>query len=231
MEDYSWGMKNLIQKYKQRVHPTDRRPIIMTLFGCAIMGFGIALIKLSSLGSDPYTAMVIAMGDKVGIDFSLILIGTNCLCFLVQWRLQRELVGLGTFVNWILVGPLASVVEKALLSIGQIYESFWLRLLLMMVGVIVLSFACALYQTADKGVSPYDALSIILARKSKISYFGCRFLTDLLCAVMTFLLGGLLSIGTLVCVAGLGPFISFFSKNIAVPLLLSGKEKDDETKK
>lgn len=225
MENYLRGIKDLIQRCKQGIPPMDRRPIAMTLFGCAIMGLGIALIKLSSLGSDPYTAMVIAIGDKIGVDFSLILIGTNCLCFLVQWHFQRELVGLGTFVNWILVGPLASVLEKALLSTGQIYETFWSRLLLMIGGVIVLSLACALYQTADKGVSPYDALSIILARKSRVSYFGCRFLTDLLCAILTFLLGGLLSIGTLVCVAGLGPFISFFSKNIAYPLLFPKERK------
>ncbi len=225
MEDYSGGMKKIIQKCKQKACSMDRRPIAMTLFGCAIMGLGIALIKMSFLGSDPYTAMVIALGDKIGVDFSLILRGINCLCFLVQWCFGRELIGLGTFVNWILVGPLASFLEKVLLSVGFIYETFWPRLFLMLLGVLVLSLACALYQTADKGVAPYDALSIILARKSKISYFGCRFLTDLFCAVSTFLLGGLLSIGTVVCVAGLGPFISFFSKNIASPLILSGEKR------
>ena len=47
MEDYSGGMKKIIQKCKQKACSMDRRPIAMTLFGCAIMGLGIALIKMS----------------------------------------------------------------------------------------------------------------------------------------------------------------------------------------
>ena len=35
--------------------------------------------------------------------------------------------------------------------------------------------------------------------------------TDALCALVTFLLGGLVGIGTLVCAFGLGPFIQFFN--------------------
>ena len=84
-----------------------------------------------------------------------------------------------------------------------------------MAGVVTLSLACALYQTADMGVAPYDALSIVLSRKSRLSYLRCRILTDSLCAFAAFLLGGLIGVGTLVCALGLGPFITFFSEKVA----------------
>ena len=82
-------------------------------------------------------------------------------------------------------------------------------------GVLVLSLATSLYQTADLGVSPYDSVSIILAERTPIPYFWCRIFTDSFCTAVTFLLGGTLGSGTLVCALGLGPFIAFFTRHVA----------------
>lgn len=195
------------------------------LAGIEIMGVGVALFKLSLMGNDPHTALMIAMGDQLGIDFSLVLFAVNCLWFLVEWRFDKELVGIGTFLNWLFVGPLASLCERAVLSLWGAPAGTEARLWLMLSGVVTLSLACALYQTADLGVAPYDALSIILSRKSGQSYFRCRILTDSLCALAAFLLGGLLGAGTLVCALGLGPFIAFFSSKVARRLVPAAENR------
>ena len=80
-----------------------------------------------------------------------------------------------------------------------------------MIAVPVTAFGCSLYQTADLGVAPYDSLALALRDHLHKPYFGCRVFTDALCALVTFLLGGLVGIGTLVCAFGLGPFIQFFN--------------------
>ena len=73
-----------------------------------------------------------------------------------------------------------------------------------------------MYQTADTGIAPYDALSIILSRRqSKVPYFWCRIATDSICAIAAALLGGVIGIGTLICALGLGPFITFFDRLIS----------------
>lgn len=196
----------------------DRRLAVL-FAGIGIMGPGVALFKLSLMGNDPYTALMIAIGDHLRVDFSVVLFIVNCLWFLVEWRFGKELIGIGTFVNWFLVGMLAPLCEKAALSIWNIPEEVVPRLWLMLAGVVTLSLACALYQTADMGVAPYDALPIILSRRSGQSYFRCRIFTDSLCVIPAFLLGGLLGIGTLVCAVGLGPFIAFFSVKVARRLI------------
>lgn len=193
---------------------TDYLRFTVMLAGIGIMGTGVALFKLSLMGNDPHTALMIAIGDRLGVDFSLVLFVVNCLWFLLEWRLGKELIGIGTFANWLLVGPLASLCEKAVLSFWDGPAGIGARLCLMLAGVAVLSLACAMYQTADMGVAPYDALSIILSRRSGQSYFRCRMLTDSLCALTAFLLGGLIGAGTLVCAVGLGPFIAFFSAKV-----------------
>jgi len=192
----------------------DNRRFTVMLVGIAIMGIGVALFKLSLMGNDSYTALTIAIGDRLGINFSLVLLAVNCLIFLLEWRFGKELIGSGTFVNWLFVGPLASLCEKAVRSVWS-PAGIWARLWLMLIGVAVLSLACALYQTADLGVSPYDSLSIILSRRSGQSYSRCRMLIDFLCVFAAFLLGGLIGMGTLICAVGLGPFIAFFSAKVA----------------
>ena len=78
----------------------------------------------------------------------------------------------------------------------------------------------SMYQQADLGVSPYDASSLILAeRQSRFPYFWCRIFTDGICAVVCFVLGGIVGIGTVVTAFGFGPFVTFFNKLISDPLI------------
>ena len=195
-----------------------RRTIVM-IIGIFIMSFGLILFKLSLMGNGPSTSMVIAIADRIGVDFGIVMVVTNCLFFAVEWIWGRKLIGVGTFVNWLLVGPLASLYERGIRSMWDVPESFFPRLILMAAGILVLSLAGALYQTSDVGISPYDSLSIIISRRSGRQYFWCRILTDGISVLIAYLLGGIVGIGTLVCAFGLGPFVQFFSHHIARPLI------------
>ena len=175
-------------------------------------------------GNDPSTALCIALADQIHVDFSLVLIVVNCLYFLVELLFGREMIGIGTFVNWFFVGPIASWFTNLFTQWIGVPSNFLEKLAIMAVGVVILSFSCALYQTADVGISPYDSLSLILAKRGKPKYFWCRIFTDSVCVVLAFLLGGLIGLGTLVCALGLGPFISFFTKH-AAEAMVRGKQR------
>ncbi len=195
----------------------DRYPrrLAVMLLGILIMGVGIGLFKVSLMGNDPSTALGIAVGDQVGIDFSLCIIVLNCLYFVVELLFARDMVGVGTLVNWFLVGPIASFFEKLFVGAFGHPQNFPQQLGILAVGVLILSFSCALYQTADVGIAPYDSLSLLLARKLPVPYFWCRIFTDGVCVVLAFLLGGLIGLGTLVCALALGPFVAFFTRYAA----------------
>ncbi len=195
------------------------RRLAVMLFGIVIMGIGVGLFKISLMGNDPSTALVIAIGERINIDFSLVLIAMNCLWFLVELFLERKLIGIGTFINWFCVGPIASFFEKQISAGVGVPENLVQKLLVMVAGVLILSFSCALYQTANLGIAPYDALSLVLSHRSKVKYFWCRIFTDSVCVAIAFFLGGLIGLGTLVCALGLGPFITFFTKYAAEKLV------------
>ena len=205
-----------MQYWKQKNMP---RRVLVMLLGIVIMGIGVGMFKLALLGNDPSTALVIAIGDQIGVDFSLVLIVMNLLWFSVEVLFDRKLIGIGTFVNWFCVGPIASFFERGMRGAFGAPEALVQKLGVMLPAILVLSFACALYQTADVGIAPYDALSIVLSKKVKPAYFWCRIFTDSLCVVIAWVLGGLIGLGTLVCALGLGPFISFFTRHAAQRLV------------
>ena len=74
---------------------TGRR-LAMLIAGIGLMGPGIALFKLVLMGNDPHTALMIALGNWLGVDFSVVLFAVNCLWFSVEWRLGKTLIGIGT---------------------------------------------------------------------------------------------------------------------------------------
>ena len=79
--------------------------------------------------------------------------------------------------------------------------------------MIVCCFGLSMYQTADLGVSPYDSMALILDRRlPRVPYFWCRIFTDGLCALVCYLAGGIVGLGTLVTAFGFGPVIAFFNR-------------------
>lgn len=195
--------------------PSWRRRLIVMVCGIIILGMGVCLFKLSLMGNDPSSAMAMTIGNRLGLPFSIMLVIRNSLWFILEICLGRELIGIGTFFNWFCVGIFTDIWTELITGIFVIPEAFAGRFAVMILGVIILSLSCALYQTADLGIAPYDAVSIILNNRFPIPYFWCRILTDSVCAAAAFLLGGIVGLGTLVCVLGLGPFINFFTNTVA----------------
>lgn len=196
-------------------NPAWLRRFFVMLGGLLFIGCGLTLFKLSLMGNDPHTAMAISVGNRVGISFSLILIIINAMWFVLEIALARNLIGIGTFCNWVLVGIFADLWSSIITGIVTIPDNFAGRLFIMLIGILVLTFSCALYQTADLGIAPYDSISMLMADRLPIPYFWCRIITDSFCAIVAVMLGGIVGLGTLICAFALGPFINFFSKTAA----------------
>lgn len=202
----------------------SRKRFIVLIVGLIILSLGIALFKVSAMGNDSHTAMVMAIGDKIGIKFSFVLLVANTIWFIGEIIFGRCYIGIGTFANWFGVGMIASFWIDWIHECFIIPEGFVGKLFVMLVGMLVLSLGVSMYQTSDLGIAPYDVLSIIMSEKLPISYFWCRIITDSVCTLIAFSFGGLIGLGTVICVLGLGPFIAFFNKHISEKLV--GTDKD-----
>ncbi|KWX72347.1 YczE/YyaS/YitT family protein [Paenibacillus jilunlii] len=213
---------------KGYIHKADTKRLIIMVFGNVFLGMGISIFKLSGMGNDPFSGMVMALADSSGIAYANFLILLNLVLFGIEFITGRKYIGAGTFVNAILLGYIATFFHSTWLNLWGEPQLFWQRVVIVAIGVVVCSFGVSMYQTSDVGIAPYDSLSLIMRDNfPKISYFWHRMFTDALCALICFLAGGIIGLGTLVSVFGLGPIIHFFDVNFTRKLLAKKGSKGE----
>jgi uncharacterized membrane protein YczE len=201
-------------------HNVDKKRLIIMVFGNVFLGMGISIFKLSGMGNDPFSGMVMALAENIGMTFANFLILLNLVLFVIEFITGRKFIGAGTFVNAILLGYIATFFHSTWLSLFGEPQLIWQQVVIVAIGVVVCSFGVSLYQSSEVGVAPYDSLSLIMRDNfPKVSYFWHRMFTDSLCALICFLAGGIIGLGTLVSALGLGPIVHFFNVNFTEKLL------------
>lgn len=217
MRQSNWVGEFMLVNYFKRVGA--RRCIIMVL-GNVFLGLGIAVFKLSGLGNDPFSGMVMALSDQAGIAYANFILVVNIFLFAVQFLTGKEFIGAGTLVNACLLGYIVTFFYNIISGIFGQPVMMWERVIIVCIGVVITSFGVSMYQTPDVGIAPYDSLSLIMTKRfRKIPYFWNRIATDAACALICFLAGGIVGLGTLVCAFGLGPFIHFFDEHFSKKLV------------
>lgn len=197
----------------------SRRFIIM-FAGNIFLGMGISIFKLSGLGNDPFSGMVMALSDMAGITYATLLLAVNALLFIYEIIAGRKLIGIGTIVNAFLLGYIVTFFYHLWLLFLGTPQLLFLRVITVMIGVVITSFGVSLYQCPCVGVAPYDSISLLVSEKRPhIPYFWCRISTDAFCALICYLSGGIIGLGTLVSAFGLGPIIHFFNVHVSSRLL------------
>lgn len=210
-----------MDKFKTYFKNIGIKRFIAMILGNIVLGLGIAVFKYAGMGNDPFSAMNMAASAKVMISYPVFQILINVCFFVIEFIFGKKYIGAGTIVNAVLLGYFVDFFYKlVLLPINDPPVKFFSQLPIMIIGVLVTGLGVSLYQTSDCGISPFDSLSIIMVERwPKIPYFFHRMFTDAFCALVCFLCGGLLGLGTLVCAFGLGPVVHFFTKNFSEKII------------
>lgn len=196
------------------------RRIWMTIVGVLVCGFSVGMFNFSMLGLDPF--QVFAHGVFMALPegkpgFGTIYAIVNLLMLIVIFLTDKSKIGLGTVINIFLLGYVAEY--SSLLFEKWIPEpSLAVRFVFLILGIVIMCFASALYFTADMGVSTYDAISLIVSEKKKWKFQFCRISSDLFCTIVGFSFGATVGIGTVVTAFFMGPLIAFFNRTVAKPL-------------
>ncbi len=195
-----------------------RRRLIMALLGVLVCAFGVSLCRMADFGVDPFQTLCSGLYCVIPLPEGLTYIGINALLLLAVLLLDRHYIGLGTLLNLFLFGYVVDFCQRGLTAaFGQ--PDMLGRVVYMVLGIGVICVSCALYITADLGVSTYDAISLHLADRKLGPYRLLRIGTDLVCVVTGFLLGATVGVCTLITAFLLGPAIAFFRERCFEPLL------------
>ena len=191
-------------------HVTFRR-VAGILVGIVIISLGVALFKFAHLGNDPFNALNIRSAELAGLTLGVQNLIYNAVFFTMQMIWGRRYVGFGTVANSVCCGFIITFFYDFLTAHFAQAATLPAQLLWVAAAVVCTSLGISLHQTSDLGVAPYDYLALGLRDHTPFPYFCCRLFTDTLCALLAFLLGGLLGLGTLICAFCLGPLIQFFN--------------------
>jgi uncharacterized membrane protein YczE len=184
--------------------------------GLFLYGVSLAMMVRGTLGLAPWDVLhsgfvrhvPMTLGNAVVL-FSFVV--------LLLWIPLREMPGLGTISNALVVGISADVTLAAL----DQPDAIALRIALMLGGVVLCGVASALYIGAQLGRGPRDGLMTGLARRTGLSLRLVRTGLEAGVVVIGLLLGGKLGLGTVVYALAIGPLtqlmLPWFTVDVMAP--------------
>ena len=196
-----------------------RTRIWMCVLGVLTSGVAVGFFSYSELGLDPFQCFAHGVWNLVPLSFGTWYVILNGVLLVLMAVFNRSKIGIGTLINLFLLGYVAEWSEAVLFRAFP-DRSLPLRAVMLVIGIVIMCFAAAMYFTADLGVSTYDVIAITLAERfPKCPFRVFRITTDLICVLVGWSLGAAVGAGTLVTAFFMGPLIDFFRHTVSEPLL------------
>lgn len=173
--------------------------------GLFLYGFTMAMLVESTLGLDPWDVFHEGVARHVPLSFGQVVIATGAVVLLL-WIPLRQMPGIGTVLNVIVIGLAA---DFGLAVIAQ-PEDPWLRVALLVGGIVGNGFAGALYIGAGLGSGPRDGLWLGLVRRTGRSVRFWRTTIEVTVLALGFVLGGTVGVGTVLYALTIGPIVQVF---------------------
>lgn len=196
------------------------KDIILILIGLVGCGLGAAILKVGDLGVDPFTAMNIGIANHLHMQLSILQIIVNAIILVYVFIFNKKEIGIGSILNMLLVGGFVQLFSDMLAKYHDAFTSgIFAKLLVLVIGIAIFTFGCALYMSTGQGDSPYDAIAPTIVKQTGKEYTSVRRMQDIAVVIIAFIFGGPIGIGTVICAFGCGPLISAWTKLIKGTIL------------
>ena len=184
------------------------RDFLVIQIGFAIFGLSIATMIRSNLGTSPWAVLEVAFSAQTGIRPGRISILVGFAVLLIALVL-REKIGWGTLGNILFIG----LWEDMFLGIIPSIESnLFLQLSMLLLAVLLMGIASAIYIGVDAGAGPRDSLMLAVHRTTNLSLRLGRAMIEIVVVAVGWLLGGPLGVGTLIFALLIGPAVQWAFK-------------------
>lgn len=208
----SSGLANLGPIAQLRAGRLTER-LLRLMLGLWLYGVAIALMIEGALGASPWDVFHLGVSLHVPMSLGMVMVVT-AVAVLLAWIPLRQMPGVGTIANTLLLGPFADLN----LMLFDTPQTLPLRIAYMLGGVVACAFATALYVGAQLGPGPRDGLMTGLARRTGWSIRRVRTAIEITVLAIGVILGGTVGVGTVLFALGVGPLTQFFLRYLVVRL-------------
>ncbi|BCW13510.1 membrane protein [Arthrobacter sp. NtRootA4] len=188
------------------------RRITQLLIGLAMYGISLAMFIRAGLGLDPWDVFHQGLSQKTGFSIGVVVIAVSFLVLLL-WIPLRQMPGIGTIANAVLVGLFADLGLWLIPSFSHLGGQ-----IAMLAGAVILNgIASACYIGARLGPGARDGLMTGLVRRTGWSVRLVRTGIEVVVLAVGFLLGGSVGVGTVVYALAIGPIVQVLLPKFMVP--------------
>lgn len=192
--------------------PRMERRIPALLIAVSLMGLGVALFDLIGFGTDSCTVMNLGLSRTLGIPFGTLQLIINLLMMVIVVKYDTSRIGLGTVANMVCIGYIAEFFMYVFDQIPALAAlTLTARIILFVPTLILFMFAASTYMCVDMGVSPYDAMPQIFAKRTGWSFRVVRMGWDFFMMFGGWLLGSTVGPVTIGTTLFLGPLVAWMS--------------------
>jgi len=178
------------------------------LVGLTLYGVSEAMMLAPGVGVDPWDVFHTGLARITGIPVGTVLIVVGGLVLLL-WIPFRQMPGLGTVANVVVIGAVVDVI----LGATPVPHTLLLRWVLFLSGVVLNAVATGMYIGAGLGPGPRDGLTTAIAARGH-SIRLVRTGVEVSVLAFGWLLGGNVGLGTVVYALAIGPLV-----HITIPCL------------
>lgn len=180
--------------------------------GLLIMTYGIALMIRANLGVAPWDVLHIGLFHHFGLTvgtwsilIGIVIVGSTAI-------FTKKCPPLGAVLNMLLCG----VFLDFFLAHLHTPNHYMTRFVMLLIGILVNGIGISVYISAHKGAGPRDSLMLYLVEKTGFKLTHVRRLMEIGVLIIGWLLGGPVSIGTVMFGIGIGSIVGtclpFFEK-------------------
>ena len=188
--------------------------LFVLFVGLTIAHLGVTLFLITELGTDTFTIFVQGLSKVFGISIGTCHVALCIILMLIMLFTTKGYVKPGTVVCAFCGGWIIDFFNWCLGSLVSGASPMPLRILVMLLGCVILSFGMSIVIKSNSGTGPNDLVAIILTDKiaehHTVTFRWVRIACDVVFVVVGTLLGGTLGIGTVVAALLTGPVVQFF---------------------
>jgi len=175
---------------------------IRLISGLFLYALGIFLSIQANIGLAPWEAFSMGGSYLTHLSYGNIVVITGFIIIAIDYVL-KEKIGFGTILNALLIGKFVDLIQ--FFNLIPTMSNFWLGLIMLLLGQVVICIASYFYIGAALGCGPRDALMVALGKRmTKVPIGVIRGLIEGTVLFVGWLLGAKVGIGTVVSVFGIG---------------------------
>lgn len=189
------------------VHPVTIRYGVFML-GLAVMGYGIGMMIEADLGVAPWDTLHIGLQKTFGLTIGMWSQIVGLLIIVSSYLIGRIKPNAGMFLNMFFFGLFIDLfMWLKWIPIGQTVLE---RAVLFGAGLLIYTCGTGMYNSPRIGAGPRDSFMLALHEKTGWDISKVRIGIECTVALSGFLLGGPVSVGTVVTAVAIGPLIKQF---------------------